>query len=205
MKTEVRFVPMAAGDEVRVVPAADGKPEMIVGYSVIYNSLSQDLGGFRELVRPGAFTRSLASKPDVRARYNHEVLLGRSKSGTLRLFDDPKGLRYEIDIGTAAGRSVAESIARGDVDGSSFCFRVAGADGEAWRKESGGAIRELLACDLMDVGPVDNPAYLGTEGQVGVRSLPDESAAGLAKVLTPEEVRATPALWAARLKLAEKA
>ncbi len=209
MKTEVRFVTAAPGREVRMEPAAGGQPAKISGYAAVYNSLSEDLGGFRERVLPGAFSAALAAQPDVRARYNHDALLGRTKAGTLRLLDDPVGLRYEIDApDTSVGRDVCESIRRGDVDGSSFCFRLAGtaggAGGDAFIKDAGGPIRELRQLELLDVGPVDSPAYRATEGLVGVRALPDASKAELTKLLVPAGTGlGRPNLWAARLKLAE--
>lgn len=154
---------------------------------------------------PGAFSRALAAKPDVRGRYNHEQILARSKSGTLRLSEDARGLRYEIDIGnTSTGRDVAESIRRGDVDGSSFCFRVMGSDGETWRKSTGASampVRELRCLELLDVGPVDSPAYPGTEGQIGLRSLPEASRKAAAEVAGLSG--GTPNLRHARLRFAE--
>jgi HK97 family phage prohead protease len=201
MTTELRYI---TGQEVRMEPAKDGKPAKIVGYAAVYNSLSQDLGNFRETITPGAFTAALASAPDVRGRYNHEGLLGRTKSGTLRLADDARGLRYEIDVAdTTLGRDVAESVRRGDVDGSSFAFRVRGSDGEVWKRDAaGGVIRELRALELFDVGPVDNPAYLGTEGSLSIRSLP--AASQRAAAVAARETPGTPATLAlARLRLAE--
>jgi hypothetical protein len=187
-----------------MVAAADGKPAMIEGYAAVYDSVSQDLGGFVEVVKPGAFAAALAAKPDVRGKYNHEAMLGRTKSGTLRLFDDAKGLRYQIDVpATTVGRDVAESIRRGDVDGSSFCFRVMGSDGESFRNVNGQLLRELRVCQILDVGPVDSPAYLGTEGNLGLRSLPEASrkaAEAVGGTAGPTRSRLTEA----RLKLAEK-
>ena len=199
MSRELRIF---SGQEVRMEAAADGKPSRIIGYAAVYNSLSQDLGGFREMVMPGAFTKCLNDKPDVRAMYNHERILGRTKAGTVRLFDDAKGLRYEIDApDTTTGRDVAESIRRGDVDGSSFAFRVIGTDGEEWRKDGAMPIRQLRCLQLFDVGPVDHPAYLGTEGKVDLRSLPESSRESMTRLLIPD--MGTPNLRHARIRLAE--
>jgi len=70
---------------------------VIRGYAAVYDSDSQDLGGFVERIAPGAFKEVLETNPDVFGRYNHDRLLGRTSSGTVRLFHDERGLRYEID------------------------------------------------------------------------------------------------------------
>jgi HK97 family phage prohead protease len=137
----------------------EGKSKKLVGHAAVFNTFSQDLGGFREIIRPGAFTRTIAENADVRALFNHDpnYVLGRSKSGTLRMREDTRGLFYEVDLpDTQAGRDVAESVRRGDVSGSSFAFR---AITDEWRTENGSDIRELRDVDLFDVSPVTYPAY----------------------------------------------
>jgi uncharacterized protein len=167
-------VPMApetrslSAPELRVEDAAD-KP-VIVGYAAVFNSLSEDLGGFREVIRPGAFAKGLAGA-DVRALVNHDptLILGRNKAGTLKLAEDSRGLRVEIDPpDTQAGRDVLTSIRRGDIDGMSFRFYVA-EGGEAWRSEPSGMIRELTDVEVDDVSIALYPAYRATE--VSVRCL----------------------------------
>ena len=84
-------------DAVELRFAAD-EPAKLVGHAALFNNVSPDLGGFRERIKPGAFTDSLAND-DIRALFNHDPnwLLGRSSAGTLRLSLDSVGLRYEID------------------------------------------------------------------------------------------------------------
>ena len=162
----------------------------LTGYAAVFNSFSQDLGGFVEIIRPGAFRDALAGGADVRARYNHEQVIGRSTAGTLRLFEDGKGLGYEITLpDTTVARDLMANVRAGNVTGSSFAFGVAGAGGETWRKEGDRNIRELLRVNLFDVGPVDYPAYLGTEGKLGLRSLPPESRAAFDRLGTGGEMR----------------
>jgi HK97 family phage prohead protease len=129
------------------------------GYAALYNSPSADLGGFTEVIRPGAFTAALASSPDVLALYDHDTrhVLGRTSAGTLRLQEDARGLRFEIDVpATQTGRDILVSVGRGDIRGASFAF-VAKED--RWNKTSGGMLRELLDVDLIDVTVTPNPAY----------------------------------------------
>lgn len=147
----------------------DGKKK-IVGYPVVFNSLSREMWGFKERVMPGAFKRTLAEGADVRALINHNasLILGRNKAGTLTLKEDDHGLHSIIDPpDTTAAKDIIESISRGDVDGMSFSFRSVD---ERWLKEGGINIREILDADLFDVAIVTYPAYPATE--VMIRSLP---------------------------------
>lgn len=149
--------------EVRMVTSDDG-PKYIEGYAAVFNKRSQDLGGFQEVMMPGAFNNVMGD--DVRALFNHksDFVLGRSKSGTLELTQDEVGLKYRIALpDTQVGRDLAESIARGDIDGSSFAFIIDPA-GEEWRDaEDGVTVRTITKVKrLYDVGPVTYPAYPDT-------------------------------------------
>lgn len=121
---------------------------------------------FSERLEPGAFTNVLGQ--DVRRFFNHDAsrLLGRRAAGTLRLSQDSKGLRYEIDVnlGDPLAVSVVSQIRRGDVDGSSFVFTM-DPDDERWTFESGKSepLRTIYrVATLIDVSPVLFPAYSGT-------------------------------------------
>lgn len=149
------------------------KKTVIRGYAALFNSDSQDLGGFVERIAPGAFDNVMKRGTDVVGLYNHEpmFLLGRESAGTLRLSVDERGLRYEIDAPESRA-DVVEAIERGDVRGSSFAFKVKGA-GEKWsRSQDGRQIREIVDFDgLFDVGPVLRPAYPATETFVSRRAM----------------------------------
>jgi HK97 family phage prohead protease len=116
--------------------------------------LSDDLGGYREKISPGAFQGVLDS--DVRALLNHDPneVLGRTKSGTLRLFDEPKGLRFELDLpDSPLGQNMRSAVSRGDLDGASFRFEVGD---EAWDKD----VRTVKTVKrLHDVTLATYPAY----------------------------------------------
>ena len=99
----------------------DNGIQKIIGYAALFNVWSQDMGGFVETIEPGAFTRSLQNGADVRAVINHDpnLILGRSKSGTLTLTEDDIGLRVEIvPPDTQYARDLMTSIKRGDIDPS---------------------------------------------------------------------------------------
>lgn len=150
------------------VRSTAGGGKTIVGYAAKYNRYSQDLGGFVEVVRPGFFDRVMGH-PEILGRYNHTAVLGRTGAGSLRLSSDETGLVYEIDVNAKDPEavSVLAKVERGDVHRSSFAFTVT-ADGDRWGEtEQGFPLRELVtAARLVDVAPVDTPAYLDTEASV---------------------------------------
>jgi HK97 family phage prohead protease len=157
------------------IRAQDGKEEgqrMLVGYAAVFDSLSENLGGFRERIKPGAFAGAIKTS-DVRALYNHDsnqIPLGRSPE-TLRLLEDETGLKVEIDIpDTQLGRDLLVSIDRGDVSQMSFGFSV-NRDGQEWEdKKDGYTVRTLTEIhELFDVSPVVYPAYPDTS--IAQRSL----------------------------------
>jgi len=142
------------------------------GYAAVFNRFSQNLGGFVEVVAPGAFSKSVADGVPVVARYNHDdnFLLGTTEAGTVRLEVDEVGLRYVVDLpDTTAGRDVSALAKRGDLRYSSFAFHTI--DDEWGVTEQGFPLRTLKAVQLVDVAPVNSPAYRDTTA--GVRSLAD--------------------------------
>jgi uncharacterized protein len=152
--------------EVRVDLAEDRK---IRGYAIVFNSLSVNLGGFREIITPQAVDRTLTEALDVRALWNHDSgeVLGRTRAGTLLLTKDRRGLRIEIDPPSWA-KPKLESIERGDVTGMSFGFRVLD---DEWRHEDGMPLREVTDMTISEVSIVTFPAYASTDVSVAQRSL----------------------------------
>ena len=151
---------------------AEGGKRTAFGHAAVFGKLSQNLGGFVERVAPGAFTKTIEEQ-DVRALFNHheDHVLGRANAGTLRMVEDDDGLSYEIDLpDTTIGRDVATLLARGDVSGSSFGFRVI--DEEWGETEQGFPLRTLKQVSLRDVGPVTFPAY--TDSKAALRSLAEK-------------------------------
>lgn len=153
--------------EVRVKKDDDEmKPKKMMGYAAKFNSRSVDLGGFVEILAPGAFDRALNEAHDVRALIDHDPsrILGRTASGTLRLAVDPTGLLIENDLpDTQAARDLIVSMERGDVTGMSFGFRVM-PDGDHWARDKDGILlRTVNDLELFDVSAVTYPAYPQTE------------------------------------------
>ena len=158
----------------------EGETLTAVGYAAVFDSTSQNLGGFVERVAPNSFRKTI-QETDVRALFNHDAdsLLGRTANGTLRLMEDDHGLRYEVDLpNTTLGRDVAELLKRGDLNGSSFGFRTIS---DTWTQtDDGYPLRILNELAIRDVGPVTFPAYEASEASL--RSLAES------KELTIEEV-----------------
>jgi hypothetical protein len=156
--------------ELRVERREDG-PAKIVGHAAVFNSLSEDLGGFREQIAPGAFADAVKTD-DVRALWNHnpDYVLGRNRAKTLTLSEDSRGLKIEVDPpDTQFARDLMVSIERGDVSQMSFAFSVR-ANGQNWGKDDDGqVVRTLTNVRLFDVSPVTYPAYQQTD--VAVRSM----------------------------------
>lgn len=169
-------------DELRVLSDEGQKPKLR-GHAAVFNSLSENLGGFREMILPGAFADAIVND-DVRALWNHnpDYVLGRNRSQTLTLREDATGLASEIDPpDTQWARDLLVSIGRGDVSQMSFAFRVLD---ERWEKKDGVHIRTLTKLRLFDVSPVTYPAYPATD--VGVRSMDDIAAEGVRALQEPE-------------------
>ena len=161
--------------------SGDGEKKTLRGYAAVFNSLSENLGGFREQISPGAFRSSIGPDADVKAFWNHnsDIVLGRTTSGTLRLVEDETGLAIEIDPPESA-RSFVESVERGDVSQMSFGFSVRPDGDRVEIDDDGMMIRTLTDIRLFEVSPVAMPAYPATS--ISQRTLED-----LQRRATPEK------------------
>ncbi|WP_428938854.1 HK97 family phage prohead protease [Fontivita pretiosa] len=168
MPSELRF-----GHELRVADGAgagDGLPR-ITGYAAVFNSLSEDLDGFREKILPGAFAQIVAGNDEVLALMHHstQLILGRRSKGTLSIREDRRGLSVEIiPPNTSVGRDAVESVRRGDIDGMSFRFRNAE---DTWTRAGGETIRTIHRIgQLLEVTLTPIPAYPTTSARIGSES-----------------------------------
>lgn len=144
----------------------------IEGYALKWNLPSQNLGGFREQVAQGATTKTI-TEADIRGLVNHDknLVLGRNRSGTMRMAEDETGLFYEIDADMRQSyvRDLAIAMERGDVSQSSFGFRTID---DSWGlDESDFPRRTLNEIALLDVSPVTYPAYVDSTSGLGKRAL----------------------------------
>ena len=153
MDTERRYIDL---EEFRY----DGEKNQLEGYAAVFNKWSEDLGFFREKIKKGAFKKTI-EEGDVRALFNHDpnLILGRTRNGTLELEEDNKGLRYLTKLpDTTYARDLKESIKRGDITQNSFGFITIQDD---WKRGSGAELdeRTLIEVKLLDISPVTFPAY----------------------------------------------
>jgi hypothetical protein len=158
-KTEVRTF---RGIALRASQSGDMS---IAGRALSYNTLSGDLGGFKEKLQPGCFSRSIASGRVVKCLREHQdgFLLGSTKNGSLTLQDGPDGLdfRCSIDPNDPIAVSTRAAIQSGLIDSMSFAFAVDGDGGDDFSAPdaSGLLIRTIKRAALLDVSPVFAPAY----------------------------------------------
>ena len=139
--------------------AEDGTLRM-AGYAAVFNEPSLPLP-FIEKIAPGAFRKTLTETPDVRLLINHEGLpLARTKNGTMRLYEDNKGLYFEAELAdTQEARDLHTLVARGDVDQMSFAFRVIR---QKWNDDRTERMLTEVSLADGDVSIVTYPAYPAT-------------------------------------------
>ena len=209
---ESRF--LSASVELRKADNNTQESNRVFGYAAKFQLESENLGSdeyqFREIIMPGAFDDVL--NDDVRALVNHDssLILARSKNGegSLRIGVDEVGLWYEFEApDTQVGRDLVTSIARGDIDQSSFSFRV-GKDGQKWEEKREGdgptIIKRTITkvSRLFDVSPVTYPAY--PDATVALRSLQEfQEANPPQNEETPTEEHSL-SHWQRRMGLLEK-
>ena len=157
------------------------KGRRLEGYAATFNTPALIGGAFTETIAPGAFAASLRASSDILALVDHDPgkVLARTKSGTLRLSEDTRGLAFDLDIpDTQAGRDVLALAERGDLGGMSFGFR-------AVDQHRNGAKRELCAVELIEVSVVLAwPAYDATTVQARNQGMQSPYRAALDRWIT---------------------
>ncbi|MFA7666372.1 MAG: HK97 family phage prohead protease [Burkholderiaceae bacterium] len=148
------------------VSAVSAAGRRLTGYAARF-LVETRIGSFREVIRPGAFADTLDR--DILALVDHDPsqLLGRTRSGTLRLEEDDYGLAFDLALpDTRAAADLLALAERGDLGGMSFGFV---ATDEDWN----GDLREIRAVDLHEISVIQSwPAYEQTE--INVRHRPPQ-------------------------------
>ena len=161
--------------EYRMEDVEIGEDEEVIlrGYAAVYNSDSENMGGFFEQIAPGAFRDVMGD--DVRAYLNHDEnrLLGRVSSGTLTISSDDRGLYYEVKMpNTTYAKDLIELMKRGDINQSSFAFLIGD---DYWEERNGETYRIITKISrLLDVSPVAQPAYPDATSEITTRDLETE-------------------------------
>jgi len=147
------------------VETTENNKDVVVGYGSVFNSRSENLGGFFEFISPTAITDETIKNSDVRALINHDpnLILARSKfgEGNLNLSIDETGLKYSYELpDTTYGRDLGVNLKNGNISQSSFAFTIA-EGGDSWTTdENGNDIRTINKIDrLFDISSVTYPAY----------------------------------------------
>jgi len=194
MKTTIRTLDIATKIETR---EKDGK-KYISGL-IPYNSRSENLGGFIEIIDRSAFRKTLSDGADVFAfwAHNEAEILGSTRAGTMTLEDREDGLAFSIEVrDTAMGSDRYEAVRRGDVLGTSFGFIT---ERDEWNHKETPALRTLKEVRLMEISPgVAFPAYPGAQSSASLRSVVNEMRSmneipAQAEKVTPAPIAAPPA------------
>ncbi len=159
---------------------AIGEGNTLVGYAAMFDMPSHDLGGFTEYVAPGAFSKTLKDGADVRLLIDHEgAPLARTKSNTMRLLEDERGLRVEAELDPSNPRAaeIISALKRGDMNQMSFAFRVIR---DEWSKDR--STRTLKEVRLFDVSVVTFPAYEDTVAEIRNAQIVDNTTQPVGKI-----------------------
>lgn len=136
------------------------------GYAAVFNSPTVICDWFTETISPGAFARAISENGDIRALFNHnwDHVLGRTKNGTLRLEEDERGLKFEVELpNTSVARDLTESMKRGDINQCSFGFIPVE---ETWNYDVEPPLRTIQEVELFEISIVSIPAYDDTEASL---------------------------------------
>ncbi len=172
---------------VQLRSSQSGPSRQIGGYAVVFDVKSEPLGGFIEQIDRRCFNKTQGDGwPGVIARYNHsdDFLLGTVEGGTLQLSVDKTGLEYLVDLPQCRS-DVLEMVGRGDVSKSSFAMRCYD---DSWGFTDGQPLRTVLQARLIDVAPVNTPAYLQSsastrDSTAALRSLARFTDAPIAEII----------------------
>lgn len=151
-----------------------GQQDMVIeGYAILFNSMSDDLGGFKEIVSPDALDGVDVS--DVKCLINHDFnyVIGRTQAETLELTVDEKGLYFKCHLpNTSYARDIYENIKAGNVNQCSFFYTLPNDESaRTWSNEDGEYVQTIHQIDqLIEVSIVTIPAYKDTSVEVGQRA-----------------------------------
>jgi HK97 family phage prohead protease len=178
---ERRYLPLAEYPDAMTIQTRDGEPPVLTGISPPWNSMSVDLGGFREQFAPTAFDGLVDRKPndprgklDVPFYREHDpaLITGRTTNGRLELRKEARGLGYtHSPVQTQAGRDLILLVEDRTITAASFAFTT-DPDGESWIEDERGNVTRTVhrASGLYDISAVSRPAY--PQSSIGTRSLP---------------------------------
>lgn len=154
--------------------ASESEKKTVEGYAAVFNSPANIGDWFTEVIQPGAFSKAISENGDIRALFNHnwDNVLGRTKSGTLRLTEDERGLKFEVDLpNTTVANDLVESLQRRDINQCSFGFIPTV---EEWDYDVDPAQRTIKEVELFEISIVSLPAYDDTEASLRTKEIKKE-------------------------------
>lgn len=166
--------------EYRAAEDGEGMGE-VFGYALKWG-VEYDMGWYREKIDRNALAN--ADMSDVRILDNHEshLVLGRTKSGTASVGTDEIGMWYRASLPDSPnGQNMKESLKRGDIDASSWGFRIRTDEtgrriGDKWEKRDGLEIRTITDISVVfDASPVTFPANPDTSAAKRSRDMAFET------------------------------
>jgi uncharacterized protein len=170
---------------------ADDDANSISGYASVFNQPIEMIR-FQEVVRPGAFARTI-QEDTVFAAWNHnlDTVFASNKAGTIVLREDPVGLHFEIKPPAAELTSLRarydemrDMVRGGLIDKMSFGFNVTR---QTWSEiDAKTDLREINEVKLWEISLVPFPAYEGTS--VSARSV--EAVADERRAMKEQEAQA---------------
>lgn len=158
--------------EVRSAPIGTVEGRTLTGYAALYNSWSKPLmgsrGEFREQIAPGAFDAAIQKGASLWFMHDSKQIIANTKSGTLQLESDERGLKYTATLGESQrDQDILDLVRRGVVSEMSFGFRVPDG-GDSWS----GRDRTLRSVDLREISLVEVGAYAGTSAEARSQPAP---------------------------------
>ncbi len=140
----------------------ENNSRIVTGYAAVFNSRTLLWEGLEEVISPVHFRRHYQIRTsDVYLIMTGGKVLGRKKSGTLRLEEDERGLKFEVELpNTTDANNLIESMSRGDIDQCSFGFIPTE---ETWDYNTDPVLRTVNEVELFEVSIVSLPAYEDTE------------------------------------------
>lgn len=153
--------------------AASSQDMVVQGYALLFNTLSDDLGGFKEIISPHALDGVNIDDVKCLINHNYNEIIGRTQAGTLELAVDSKGLWFKCYLpNTSYARDIYENIKAGNVNQCSFFYTLPkDKEAKTWEVNNGDYVQTINQIDeLMEVSIVTLPAYKETTVEVGQRA-----------------------------------
>ncbi len=173
MKMSREIMKITTSFEVRSVGEGEDKKVHLQGYALTFDSLSEDLGYFREIIRKGALDNCKMDNVVLNINHDMDKPLARNNKvdgiGSLVLDVDEKGLFFDaVPTDTSYARDLISNMEAGIIDKCSFAFILDYSDTESqtWAWDDGKRGYDLRTInkikEIFDVSIVTNPAYEST-------------------------------------------